>query len=251
MIPLKTAEEIDVLRENGQLLAAVMVEVVDAVHPGKTTMALDALAERLILDGGARPSFKGYRGYPASLCTSINDEVVHGIPHPARVLREGDILSLDLGLHRNGFHVDTAVTVPVGEVSDEARSLMEATKGSLWCAIRAATIGNRVSDISHAIGSYVECEGFFVVKEYVGHGVGRALHEDPQIPNYGPPGCGPRLQEGMVLAIEPMVKSDAEPTRLLEDQWTVVTAGGGLSAHFEHTIAVTDSGVDVLTRGGA
>jgi methionyl aminopeptidase len=251
MIPLKKPEEVAIQRENGRLLAEVMAAVTEAVHPGQNTAQLDALAERLIVAGGARPSFKGYRGYPASLCTSINEEVVHGIPQRSRILREGDILSLDLGLYRNGFHADMAVTVSVGEVSDEALALIDTTERSLWCAIGAATIGNRVSDISHAIGSYVESEELFVVREYVGHGIGRALHEDPQIPNYGPPGNGPRLQSGMVLAIEPMVKCDPEPTRLLDDKWTVVTAGGGLSAHFEHTVALTDDGADVLTQGGA
>ncbi|UCF10532.1 MAG: type I methionyl aminopeptidase [Candidatus Bipolaricaulota bacterium] len=251
MIPVKTPEELDVQRENGRLLAAVVAKVVAAIRPGENTAVLDALAESLIRDGGAEPSFKGYQGYPAAVCTSLNEEVVHGIPSASRRLRDGDLLSIDVGLLRGGLHVDMAVTVPVGEVSESARHLMESTEKSLWCAIRVATIGNRVSDISHAIGSFVEGEGLFVVKEYVGHGIGRALHEDPQIPNNGPPGCGPRLAAGMVLAIEPMVKVDDEPTRVLDDQWTVVTGTGGLAAHFEHTIALTEEGVDVLTQGGA
>jgi methionyl aminopeptidase len=251
MIPVKTIEELAVQRANGRLLASVVDAVVDAVHPGESTGTLDAIAEELIRDGGAQPSFKGYQGYPATVCASINEEVVHGIPSASRRLREGDLLSIDVGLLRDGLHVDMAVTVPVGEVSEIARHLMESTKESLWCAIRAATIGHRVSDISHAIGAFVEGEGLFVVKEYVGHGIGRALHEDPQIPNYGPPGCGPRLTAGMVLAVEPMVKLDDEPTRVLDDRWTVVTGTGGLSAHFEHTIALTEEGVEVLTRGGA
>jgi len=250
MIQLKTPSEIAILRENGTILASIVRKVCKEVAPGKTTTALDRLAERLIDKAGAKPAFKGYQGYPATLCTSINHEVVHGIPSDRRQLQEGDILSIDVGLLREGLHVDMAVTVPVGEVDDAAQQLLQITEQALWLGIEQVTIGNRLSDISYAIGSYVEREGLSVVKEYVGHGIGRELHEDPQIPNYGPPGQGPRLRVGMVFAIEPMVKTDSEPTKLLDDDWTVVTSTGGLAAHYEHTVVLTQTGVDVLTQGG-
>lgn len=250
MIQLKTPAEIAILRENGMILASIVRKVCKEVSPGKTTIALDQLAERLIGKAGAQPAFKGYQGYPATLCASINSEVVHGIPSDRRQLQEGDILSIDVGLLREGLHVDMAVTVPVGEVDDAAQQLLRITEQALWLGIEQVTIGNRLSDISHAIGSYVEREGLSVVKEYVGHGIGRELHEDPQIPNYGPPGQGPRLRAGMVFAIEPMVKTDSEPTKLLDNDWTVVTSTGGLAAHYEHTVVLTQTGVDVLTQGG-
>lgn len=250
MIQLKTPSEIAILRENGTILASIVRKVCKEVAPGRTTIALDQLAERLIGKAGAQPAFKGYQGYPATLCASINSEVVHGIPSDRRQLQEGDILSIDVGLLREGLHVDMAVTVPVGEVDDAAQQLLRITEQALWLGIEQVTIGNRLSDISHAIGSYVEREGLSVVKEYVGHGIGTELHEDPQIPNYGPPGQGPRLRAGMVFAIEPMVKTDSEPTKLLDNDWTVVTSTGGLAAHYEHTVVLTQTGVDVLTQGG-
>jgi methionyl aminopeptidase len=250
MIPLKTQSEIEVLRENGRRLAWVLECLAEHVAPDADTASLDRIAEELIRDAGAEPAFKGYRGYPASICTSINQEVVHGIPSAKRRLREGDILSIDVGLLRDGFYADAATTVPVGKISARARHLLEVTREGLWRGIERATIGARLSDVSHAIGSYVESEGLYVVTEYVGHGIGRQLHEDPQIPNYGPPGRGPRLEPGMVLAVEPMVKTDPEPTRVLDDEWTVVTGNGGLAAHFEHTIVLTEQGVDVVTQGG-
>ncbi len=250
MIQLKTPSEIAILRKNGAILASIIHEVCKEVAPGKRTIDLDQLAERLIEKAGARPAFKGYQGYPATLCTSINSEVVHGIPSDRRQLQEGDILSIDAGLLREGLHVDMAVTVPVGAVDEATQQLLRITERALWLGIEQVTIGNRLSDISHAIGSYVEREGFSVVKEYVGHGIGRDLHEDPQIPNFGPPGQGPRLRAGMVFAIEPMVKTDSEPTKLLDNDWTVVTATGRLAAHYEHTVALTQTGVDVLTQGG-
>jgi methionyl aminopeptidase len=250
MIVLKKSSEIETMRENGKILAGVLRTVGKEVWPGQNTAYLDRLAERLIRKAGAKPALKGYRGYPATLCASINDEVVHGVPAEKRRLQEGDILSIDISLLREGLFVDMATTLPVGGITTGLAHLLRVTETSLWRGIEQVTIGNRLSDISHAIGSYVESEGLHVVREYVGHGIGKALHEDPQIPNYGPPGQGPRLQPGMVLAIEPMVKTDPKPTRVLEDRWTVVTATGGFAAHFEHTVALTEKGVDVLTRGG-
>ncbi|MCD5415868.1 type I methionyl aminopeptidase [Candidatus Bipolaricaulota bacterium] len=250
MIALKTRSELTVMRENGQTLAAILAEVCRQAVPGKSTAFLDEMAEDLLRQAGAKPAFKGYRGYPATICASLNEEVVHGIPTRTRILREGDILSVDIGLLRDGLYSDTAMTVAVGEIDEQTRHLLQVTEASLWCGIEQVTLGNRLSDISHAIGSYIEREGLHVVKEYVGHGIGRDLHEDPQIPNYGPPGNGPRLQAGMVFAIEPMVKNDPDPTMVLDDGWTVVTASGGVAAHFEHTVAITEAGIDVLTRGG-
>jgi methionyl aminopeptidase len=248
MIVVKSPEEIEIMRGNGQLLARTLRAVCDAVKPGTTTAALDALAEDLIRQDGAEPAFKGYRGFPATLCTSVNEEVVHGIPSPRRILRDGDVLSIDIGLVRDGLHADMATTVAVGAISEAAERLLAVTRNSLCKGIEQVTIGNRLSDISHAIGAYVEAAGFHVVREYVGHGIGRELHEDPQIPNYGSPGHGPRLRAGMVFAIEPMVKVSPGPTRVLENGWTV--RADGLAAHFEHTVAVTESGADILTEGG-
>ena len=250
MIPLKTSSDIVVLRENGTALAKILETLCREIRPGRTTAYYDELAEGLIRDCGGRPSFKGYQGYPATINASINDEVVHGIPSHDRKLRDGDVFSIDIGLVRDGLHVDTATTVAVGEVDAGARRLLDVGKRSLWKGIEQVTIGNRLSDISYAIGSFVTAEGFHVVKEYVGHGIGRALHEDPQIPNYGPPGTGVRLKPGMSLAIEPMVKVDPLPTKVKPDNWTVVTGSGGLSVHFEHTVVLTEDGAIVVTQGG-
>lgn len=250
MIAIKSEQEIAVLRANGRLLAGVLAEVTTAAQEGVSTLELDELAERRIREAGAEPAFKGYRGYPATLCTSINEEVVHGIPSRERILEAGDLLSVDVGLEKDGLFVDMATTVLIGAADPVAQKLVEVTERSLWEGIRQVTMGKRLSDVSHAIGSYVEREGFYVVREYVGHGIGRKLHEDPQIPNYGPPGQGPRLKPGMVLAIEPMVKVDPEPTKLKTDDWTVTTGSGGPAAHFEHTVLVTENGAEVLTRGG-
>lgn len=249
MITLKTPSEIATMRENGRILALTLHAICEEVTLGKSTASLDHLAEKLIRKAGAQPAFKGYQGYPATICASINEEVVHGIPSE-RLLKAGDILSIDIGLFREGLYMDMATTVPIGDIDEAADHLLRVTEESLWQGIKRVIIGNRLSDISHTIGSYVKSKGLHVVREYVGHGIGRRLHEDPQIPNYGPPGQGPRLQPGMVFAIEPMVKTDPEPTRVLDDNWTVVTATGGLAAHFEHTVALTDRGVDVLTLGG-
>ncbi len=250
MIPLKSASEIAVMRENGGALAEVLDALREEIRAGRTTAYYDRLAEELIRARGGEPAFKGYRGYPATINASINDEVVHGIPSGDRKLREGDVFSIDIGLVRDGFYVDAATTVAVGEVPEAAEQLLEVGERSLWEGIEQATIGNRLSDISHAIGSFVTAKGFHVVKEYVGHGIGRALHEDPQIPNYGPPGTGVRLGPGMSFAIEPMVKTDPLPTRVLKDEWTVVTGSGGLSVHFEHTVVLTEDGTIVVTQGG-
>lgn len=247
MIALKTERELGVVEENARLLSEILVEVALAVEPGVSTGELDRLAERLIRAAGAKPAFKGYQGYPATLCASINEEIVHGIPSDERILKEGDIVSLDLGLLHRGYYADAAVTVGVGEVSEEAERLMEVTRGALREAISKATLGTRLSDVSHAIGAYVRRHGFFVVREFVGHGIGRELHEDPQIPNFGPPGRGPRLREGMVLCPEPMVKTDDLPVRIREDGWTAVTRSGGLSAHYEEMVAVLPEGPKVLT----
>jgi methionyl aminopeptidase len=216
------------------------------VEPGMTTSELDAEAERLVRAGGAEPAFKGYRGYPATLCASVNEQVVHGIPSPRRLV-EGDILSLDMGVKLNGFYGDSAVTVPVGRIGDDVQRLLVVTQEALERGIRQVRVGGRISDIGHAIQQHVESHGFSVVREFVGHGIGAALHEEPQIANYGEPGRGPRMAEGMVLAIEPMVNMGRPAVKVLSDGWTAVTRDGSLSAHFEHTVAVTSDGPLVLT----
>jgi methionyl aminopeptidase len=250
MISLKTSAEIEVLRVNGCLLARILDTLRGEVRPGRTTAFFDRLAEELVIGAGARPAFKGYNGYPATINASINDEVVHGIPSERRTLHDGDLFSIDIGLVRDDLYVDMAVTVPVGDVDEAARRLLDVGEGSLWEGIKQVKIGNRLSDVSNAIGAFVERNGFHVVKEYVGHGIGRALHEDPQIPNFGPPGHGVRLKPGMAFAIEPMVKVDPLPTHVREDRWTVVTESGGLSVHFEHTVVLTAAGAVVVTQGG-
>jgi methionyl aminopeptidase len=217
------------------------------VAPGVTTSELDAEAERLVREGGAEPAFKGYRGFPATLCASVNEQVVHGIPS-ARPMVEGDIVSLDIGVRLNGFYGDSAVTVPVGRVGDDTAQLLRVTEEALERAIGQVRVGGRISDIGHAVQQHVESHGFSVVREFVGHGIGASLHEEPQIANYGEPGRGPRMAEGMVLAIEPMVNMGRPAVKVLADGWTAVTRDGSLSAHFEHTVAVTREGALVLTR---
>jgi len=250
MIALKTQTQIDIMVENGRLLARILDALCDEIRPGQSTEYYDRLAEEMMIAEGAVPAFKGYQGYPATINASLNDEVVHGIPSSDRALHEGDLFSIDIGLVRDEMYVDMATTVAIGEVKDEALRLLQIGESSLWRGIKQVKIGNRLSDISHAIGSFVEAEGFHVVKEFVGHGIGTALHEDPQIPNFGPPGHGVRLAPGMAFAIEPMVKLDPLPTRIREDKWTVVTGSGGLSVHFEHTVVLTDNGAVVVTLGG-
>ncbi|MGD9676694.1 MAG: type I methionyl aminopeptidase [Candidatus Bipolaricaulia bacterium] len=250
MIPLKSPEELVVMRENGALLAGILSRLCESVQAGRTTAYFDRLARGLIAECGGETAFDRLAGFPGAINASLNEEIVHGIPCEGRILAEGDVFSIDIGMIRRGFCVDMATTVGVGRIGAEARRLLEVGEESLWEGIRNVRIGNRVSDISHAIGSFVEAKGYFVVREYVGHGIGRNLHEDPQIPNYGPAGHGPRLRAGMTLAIEPMVKTDPLPTEVRDDRWTVVTASGGLSVHFEHTVALTEQGVVVLTQGG-
>ncbi len=251
MIVYKSLEEIGRMRRAGRVVAQTIERLVPEVRPGITTADLDRIAEECIRGEGCIPSFKGYRGFPASICTSINSEVVHGIPSKKRTLREGDLISLDVGAIWDGYHGDSAVTVFVGEPpSDVAEKLVRVTEDSLEAGIGALRPGGRLSDVGHAVQQVVEGAGFSVVREYVGHGVGRALHEEPQIPNYGEPGRGPIVKPGLVVAIEPMVNVGDWRTRVLRDDWTVVTADGSLSAHFEHTIAVTSEGVEVLTARG-
>jgi methionyl aminopeptidase len=247
LIVCKSAAEIERMRAANALVADVLAELATMVAPGVTTADLDALAERLVRAGGAEPAFKGYRGYPRTLCASVNEQVVHGIPS-ARVLVEGDIISLDMGVKLNGFYGDSAITVPVGRVSEVAATLLRVTQESLEKGIEQVRLGGRISDIGHAIQQHVEAHGLSVVREFVGHGIGSALHEEPQIANYGEPGRGPRLAEGMTLAIEPMVNVGRPAVKVLADGWTAVTKDGSLSAHFEHTVAVTKSGPLVLTR---
>jgi methionyl aminopeptidase len=246
----KSPEELERMHRAGRVVAATIDRLVESVRPGMTTWDLDGIAEDAIRSAGAVPSFMGYRGFPASICTSVNEEIVHGIPGKRR-LREGDLLSLDVGAIWEGYHGDSAVTVFVGEPrSDQVEKLVRVTEESLEAGIAQIRPGNRLSDISHAVQQVAEGAGFTVVREYVGHGIGQSLHEDPPIPNYGPPGRGPELRPGLVVAVEPMVNVGGWETRLLADEWTVVTADGSLSAHFEHTIAVTEDGPEVLTARG-
>jgi len=251
MIIYKSPDEVDKMRVAGRIVAATIDAVLGAVRPGVSTADLDAVAEGFIREREATPSFKGYRGFPASICASLNEEVVHGIPSPKRILKEGDVLSLDFGAIWEGYHADSAVTVFVGEPpSAEAEKLVLVTEEALEAGISQIRPGGRLSDISHALQQVVEGAGFAVVREYVGHGIGRNLHEDPQIPNYGLPGRGPELRPGLVVAVEPMVTMGDWRTRVLADDWTVVTADGSLAAHSEHTIAVTEDGREVLTARG-
>jgi len=246
-VEIKSAKEIDRMRAAGRIVADILDELQAAVAPGVTTWDLDVLAERLTKAHGAKPAFKGYRGFPCSLCTSLNHEVVHGIPSKGRKLVEGDLLKLDFGVVYDGLFGDAARTIPVGSVSDEARALSEATRESLEAAIRAMVPGNRVGDIGHAVQAVVESRGYSVVRDFVGHGIGRKLHEAPQVPNYGRPGTLELLRPGMVLAVEPMVNAGTAAVDVLDDDWTAVTADGLLSSHWEHTILVTDGDPEVLT----
>ncbi|HET8787893.1 MAG TPA: type I methionyl aminopeptidase [Actinomycetes bacterium] len=245
MITRKSPEEIDRMRRAGRLVGHTLSRVVEAVRPGVTLLELDALAERVIRDGGGTPSFLGYHGFPATLCLSPNDRIVHGIPN-GYVLQEGDILSVDCGAIVDGWHGDAAVTVPVGQVDDAARRLIETTERAMWAGIARVRAGNRLSDIGHAV-ERAAAPGYGVVREYVGHGIGTRMHEEPQVPNYGRPGRGLRLEVGLALAIEPMVNEGGPSSRVLDDGWTVVTSDGSRSAHFEHTVAITPQGPEVLT----
>lgn len=246
MILVKSSTEIEYMRESGKIVAKVHSVLKDMIKPGITTKELDEIAERIILEHGAQPAFKGYGGFPATICASVNEEVVHGIPGD-RMLREGDIISIDVGALKNGYYGDSAKTYPVGKISAKAEKLIRVTRESFYEGLKFCKVGYRLSDVSHAIQMHVEAEGFSVVRDYVGHGIGASLHEDPQIPNYGPAGKGPRLSPGMVLAIEPMINAGRFLVRVLGDNWTVVTADGSLSAHYEHTIAITDEDPIILT----
>jgi methionyl aminopeptidase len=247
MIITKTPREIEIMREAGRIVALTHQELKKHISPGITTKELDAIAEQFILKNDAIPSFKGYNGFPGSICASVNNELVHGIPGD-RVLKDGDIITIDIGAKYNGYHGDSAWTYPVGTVDEETKRLLEVTEESLYRGLNEAKPGERLSNISHAIQTYVESNGFSIVREYVGHGVGQDLHEDPQIPHYGPPNKGPRLKPGMVLAIEPMVNAGSRYVKTLADNWTVVTVDGKMCAHFEHTVAITETGYEILTK---
>ena len=249
MIILKSKSEIKLMEEAGKIVAGAHEAVRKAIAPGSTTEELDRIAEDYIQSRGATPAFKGYMGYPASICASINEQVVHGIPGPV-ALKEGDIVSVDIGAFFNGYCGDAAKTHPVGKVSPDALRLIETAKEAFFSGLEFAREGYRLSDISHAIQVYVEGRGYSVVKALVGHGIGQAMHEEPQIPNYGPPGRGPRLREGMTLAIEPMINAGAHEVATLHDGWTVVTRDGSLSAHYEHTIVITQGQPLILTQEG-
>jgi methionyl aminopeptidase len=247
VIVCRSSAELEKMREAGRLVGEVLTELTSLVAPGITTAELDELAEKRIRQAGAAPAFKGYHGYPATICASINEEVIHGIPSGRRILNEGDIISIDVGASLGGYFGDSAVTLAVGLVSEGAATLLRVTEESLYKAIERARPGGRISDIGHAVQQHVEAYGFSVVREFVGHGIGQRMHEEPQVPNYGEPGHGPRLTEGMVLAIEPMVNAGKPAVRVLPDNWTAVTKDGSLSAHFEHTVAVTANGPWILT----
>ncbi|PLT35315.1 type I methionyl aminopeptidase [Bacillus sp. V5-8f] len=247
MIICKTPREIEIMREAGLIVALTHQELKKHIAPGITTQELDAIAEGFICKHDAFPSFKGYNGFRGSICTSVNNELVHGIPGK-RVLHEGDIISIDIGAKYKGYHGDSAWTYPVGSIDEDTQRLLEVTEESLYRGLKEAKPGVRLSNISHAIQSYVEANQFSIVREYVGHGIGQDLHEDPEIPHYGPPNTGPRLKTGMVLAVEPMVNAGSRYVNTLDDDWTVVTVDGKKCTHFEHTIAITETGYEILTK---
>ena len=249
MIILKSRSEIEKMRKSNAIVAAILEELRKKIRPGVKTIELDRLSEELALKKGARPAFKGYRGYPYSLCASVNSEVVHGMPSD-KELKEGDIVSLDFGILNDGYYGDAAVTVPVGEISPAAKRLLRVTEEALYRGIAEVKAGNRIGDISAAIQGHVEASGYSVVRDLVGHGIGKSLHEDPQVPNYGLSGRGVELKPGMVFAIEPMVNEGTYRVEILRDGWTVVTADGKLSAHFEHSVAITENGPVILSRIG-
>jgi len=247
MIPIKSAKDMQMLKQSGRILAAVMHKVGKTVRAGITTLDIDRISEELILKNRAVPAFKGYKGFPGTACVSINEEIVHGIPGP-RVILEGDIVSIDLGLNYQGYFSDMAVTLPVGKVDSEKKRLIQATKQALDLGIKKACVGNYLTDISHNIQSFIEAQGFSVVRQFVGHGIGASLHEEPEVPNFGQPHSGALLKSGMVLAIEPMVNMGVSDCVILENGWTAVTKDSAPSAHFEHTVAITDKGPIILTR---
>ena len=248
MITIKSPREVETMAAAGEILANTLARVVERIEPGVSTEDLDSLAEQFIRShSGAKPSFKGLYGFPKSLCTSINNEIVHGIPSKGRVLNEGDILSIDCGVFFEGLHADSAITVAIGEIAEDAGRLLEATRKALEAGIEAATVDNHVGDIGHAVQTVAEAAGFSVVRDLVGHGIGAKFHEEPQVPNFGLPNRGARLVKGMTIAIEPMVNAGGPETRTMDDNWTIVTADGSLSAHFEHTLVIDAEGPRVLT----
>lgn len=247
MIVYKSQKELLAMKKSNQIVALILSELEPRIKPGITTLELDTYAETRARELNAVPAFKGYRGYPASLCTSVNEEIVHGIPS-SRILEEGDILSLDFGVIYEGFYGDAAVTYPVGGISDLAQNLIRNAEEAFFAGLDQFKIGNRISDISHAVQKHVEAEGFSVIRTFVGHGIGLSLHEEPQIPNFGEPGRGPKIKPGMTLAIEPMIASGHWEVDILDDNWTAVTRDRSLSSHFEHTVAVSEEGIDILSR---
>lgn len=247
MVIIKSPREIEKIRKACQIVAEILQVLKEEIRPDVTTWHLNVLSEELATKRNAKPAFKGYHGYPYALCTSVNEEVVHGMPSRTRRLREGDIISIDYGVVVDGYYGDAAITVPVGEIGENASKLCSVTKAALYKGIEQAKVSNRLSDISHAIQSFVEQHGFSVVREFVGHGIGQRLHESPQVPNYGLPGKGIKLKPGLVLAIEPMINQGRAEVEILSDRWTAVTVDRGLSAHFEHTIAITENGPDILS----
>jgi len=246
MIIRKSNNELRQLEHCNKVVMEILFRLMEQVRPGISTLDLEREADEKIRSASAKSAFKGYRGFPACLCTSVNEEIVHGIPSADSILQEGDIVSLDLGISMGGYYGDAAITLPVGQISEAAEQLLDVTEASLYHGAQRARVGQRLSDVSHAIQSFVEGEGFSVIRDFVGHGIGSALHEDPQIPNFGSPGKGPRLKPGMVFAIEPMVTQGGHIVRLNDDQWTAVTANGGLSAHFERCIAITEGEARIL-----
>ena len=247
MIIIKNNDEIDHMRKAGKVVEETLLKIEEVIKPGMTTAELDNIAEKFIREHGAVPSFKGYYGFPSSICASINEEVVHGIPSKNRVLQEGDIISIDCGAILNGYQGDAARTLPVGKISDAARNLINVTRESFFKGIEKAVVGNRLSDISSAIQTYAEKFGYSIVRDYVGHGIGKDMHEEPEVPNFGRPGRGPKLVHGMVLAIEPMVNAGKYYVSVQSNDWTVVTDDGTLSAHYENTVAILDNGPEILT----
>ena len=247
MIELKSRTEVEKIRQAGVIVARVLQAIGDYVKPGVNTGELDTLAQELIESSKAKAAFKGYRGFPGHICTSVNEGVVHGIPGQ-RVLEEGDIVGIDVGVKLNGYFADAAATFAVGQISEKAGKLMQATKQSLTLAIETAVKGRKISDISNVIETFIKSRGYSVVREFVGHGIGRQMHEDPQVPNFGPPGQGPELKPGLVLAIEPMINMGSSDVKVQSDGWTAVTRDGSLSAHYEHTVLVTENGADILTK---
>ena len=248
MIIVKSEREIELMRRAGKITAAARALAGEMVKPGVTTQEIDKAVFRFLRAQGAEPSFLNYNGYPASVCVSVNDEVIHGIPSSKRKIADGDIVSVDVGAYYNGFHGDTCATFAVGHISDEAKKLLEVTEASLYAGIDAAVVGARMGDVSHTVEEYCVSRGYAVVKQYCGHGIGRELHESPEVPNYGKPGHGVRLVAGMTFCIEPMINVKGEGVRVLKDGWTVLTQSGSLSAHFEHAIAVTPNGPVILTQ---